>query len=72
MTLFLCMFFCCLLSHDVNHATIQNLIHIRNITMPMVFQTLRILVNGTKNSFELNLKLLSILINKLLHKLNNV
>jgi hypothetical protein len=40
--------------------------------MPMVFQSLKILVNGTKNSFKLNLKLLSILINKLLHQLNSV
>jgi len=41
------MFLHCLFIRDVNHVKIHNLIHICDITMPMVFQTLSILENGT-------------------------
>jgi len=40
------MFIHYLFAHDVNHVEIHNLIHICDTTMPLVFQTLNIFING--------------------------
>jgi hypothetical protein len=66
------MFLCCLLADDVNNVEIHNLIHICDTTMPLVFQTLNIFINGTQNSFKLKLILLIILMNKLMHEIRNL
>ncbi len=41
------MFRHCLFAHDVHNVEIHNLIHVRDITIFMVFQTLNIIVYGT-------------------------